>query len=132
MECVTLLIRKGEEQQAASLSFDNDDVDCRIELKYGNVKIVGEGNDFFDALCAVRLELEKHGQLLHCYGASVNVFPSGMSRSMGKGLKAYSLTLGEPARMQDLVRIVDTGPDIQPATVAEQREFFDSWRASLG
>ncbi|WP_208450957.1 hypothetical protein, partial [Burkholderia cenocepacia] len=91
----------------------------------------GDGPDFFEALSAVRQRLEAHGLLLGCYGASLNVFPSPMARQMGSGLKAYRLTLGQQAKRQDLVRIFDTGPDVRPASVAAQREYFDTWQKSL-
>jgi hypothetical protein len=59
----------------------------------GAVTETGE-HFFFDALCAIRQRLEEQGAMLDCYGASLNVFPSGMSRDMGRGVKAYKLTLG--------------------------------------
>jgi hypothetical protein len=67
----------------------------------------------------------------NCYGASLNVFPSGMARDMGGGVMAYKLTLGQRGRMQDLVCIFDTGPNVQPTTVASQREYFDGWLKSF-
>ena len=65
------------------------------------------------------------------YGGSRNVFPSGMSRDMGSGLKAYRLTLGSTGRLEDLVGIFETGPGIEPATVDEQRAFFREWVSSI-
>jgi hypothetical protein len=54
-----------------------------------------------------------------------------MARDMGGGLRAYKLTLGQRGRMQDLVCIFDTGPNVQPTTVAAQREYFHGWLKSF-
>ena len=131
MERIELGIEDGAGSGKAFLSYDEDGGACRVELEYDGGSLIGDGADFFDALCAVRQVLEGKGALLNCYGASLNVFPSGMARDMGAGLKAYKLTPGKRAGMQDLVRIFDTGPDVQPATVAAQREYFDAWLKSF-
>lgn len=131
MERIELGVRDSDGNGTAHLSFDEDGDACRVQLDHKGTTLLGDGSDFFDALCVVRHQLEERGVLLDCYGASLNVFPSGMSRDMGRGLKAYKLTLGQRGRMQDLVRIFDTGPDVQPATVAAQREFFDGWLKSF-
>ena len=131
MEQIELDVQGGSGNGRALLSYDEDGDSCRVQLEYAGACLAGDGADFFDALCNVRRVLEKNGALLNCYGASLNVFPSGMSWDMGRGLKAYELTIGQGGRMQDLVRIFDTGPDVQPATVAAQREYFDAWTRSF-
>ncbi len=110
------VFRLSEEEQDVSLSF---------ELLSRNLN--AKASDYFEAMVDIRRELEKDGVLLHCYGASKNVYPSGMGRDMGAGLKAYNMILGEQARMEDLVFIFDTGDDVKPATVSEQKEFFERW-----
>ncbi|MBK8170427.1 MAG: hypothetical protein IPK60_08790 [Sandaracinaceae bacterium] len=47
----------------------------------------------------------------------MNVFPSGMSRSMGHGTMAYRLTLGLPALRAHLTSIFEASPELVPATV---------------
>jgi hypothetical protein len=131
MERIELGIQDGAVTGKAFLSYDEDGDACRVELEYNGASLIGDGADFFDALCAVRQVLEEKGALLNCYGASLNVFPSGMTRDMGAGLKAYKLTPGQRGRMQDLVRIFDTGTDVQPSTVVAQREYFDAWLKSF-
>jgi len=105
-----------------------------------NVKLRLEFNDevfealhessFFHALLELRRRLEPKGMMLVCYGASENVFPSGMAVNMGNGGKAYRLTLGRPALMADLVDIFDTGPDVVPVSVEKQEAFFQTWLRS--
>jgi hypothetical protein len=100
-----------------------------LKLNFGNTSIIRAASDYFEAMCEIRRELEKQSVVLECYGASKNVYPSGMSRSMGMAMKAYKMRIGEPARMSDLVDIFETGPDVEPATVDEQQRFFELWAA---
>lgn len=92
---------------------------------------VGRGDDLFDALVAVRRELEPQGWFLAVQGARLDAYPSGMCRDMGGGARLYALRLGEQARQADLV---DTFGDTDPEYVGrvdEQRAYFDRWLQSL-
>jgi hypothetical protein len=103
---------------------------CRITLRYEAEEIDCTDRDFFEAFCRVREHLEKVGLYPLCYAASQNVFPSGMCRDMGDGLRAYRLKIGSRVGEGDLVSIFDSGPEIEPASVKAQREFFESWLES--
>jgi hypothetical protein len=48
-----------------------------------------------------------------------------MIRSMGSGEQVYRLQLGCQAKMEDLVPIFDSDPEIIPASVEEQEEFYN-------
>jgi hypothetical protein len=85
---------------------------------------------FFHALQNLRLELEKDNILLHCFGASEDVYPSGMQVSMGPASSAYRMRLGEPALRRDIVWIFASDDSVKPATV-QQQEQFERWFASL-
>lgn len=87
--------------------------------------------DYFATLALVRRDLEAEGWLLSCYGASRHVYPSAMSRDMALGLKAYKTYLGQPGGPDDMVDIFATGPDVEPATVDEQKAFHEQWFRSL-
>lgn len=89
------------------------------------------GDDLFDALTALRSEFEARGCRLLCAGARVDVFPSGMSRSMGGGRKAYVTKLGKPTGETSLVDIFDYAEPNLVGTVEEQQEFRKRWIASL-
>ena len=91
-----------------------------------------DAEDYFTALADIREELAPLGLFPKIYGASRNVYPSPMSRSMGAGEKAYRLAMGRQAASRDLVSIFDHGPDLEPANVQEQRNFYESWLKSLG
>lgn len=103
---------------------------CEIEAVMGRRSWTRSAGDYFAALALIRRDLEAEGWLLSCYGASRNVYPSGMCRDMGAGLKAYRLRPGQQARPEDLVSILATGPDVEPATVEAQEAFFESWVGS--
>lgn len=105
--------------------------ECTITLVFGDSLLTASAPDYFEAFCRIRVQLESQGLLPLCFAASRDVYPSGMSRSMGGGLKAYRLVIGQQARQSDLVGIFDTDEEIGPATVAEQLRFFESWLASL-
>ena len=109
---------------------DSDEVLLRLKSR-DLVLEAREQRGYFQALCSLRNQLEARGLLMVCYGAIENVFPSPMIEAMGYGEKAYQLTLGKPALMQDLVSIFDSRDDLIPVTVQKQREFYDKWLRSL-
>lgn len=113
-----------------SLDYAGSD-DCSLTLKYPGGTCSAVARDYFEAMCRIRQQLEAEGISLHCYGASRNVYPSGMARDMGRGLQAYKLVLGRPADGKDLVSIFANGHDVQPATVAEQKAWFEAWLRSI-
>ena len=109
---------------------DPNEVKLRFEFKSQVLETRSE-RGYFRALCDLRQQLEASGLLVACYGGSENVYPSPMIESMGCGDKAYRLTLGMPARTQDLVSIFDHGDDVVPATVESQERFYELWLTSL-
>ncbi|MEK6288508.1 MAG: hypothetical protein AABO57_22555 [Acidobacteriota bacterium] len=104
----------------------------KLSLTFRGKEISVVDGDFFSAMRSIRRELEKEGMVLNCYGGSKNVYPSPMSQDMGSGWKAYRLTIGRAARLEDLVSIFEVGPDVVPSSVEEQEAFFKSWAQSLG
>lgn len=88
-------------------------------------------DDAFEALCLVREELEPLGWRLGLAGAQVDVWPSGMARDQGGGLRAYRW------RNEQVEGLVDTFAPVDPATVTtvdEQRSaadrFYEAARGS--
>jgi hypothetical protein len=120
----------GEDDEAAIFTLFEDDDDCRLQCEYRDKTIESTAPDFFDALCNIRSRLAEDGLIPFCYGASLNVYPSGMARSMGGGLKAYKLTQGRQPTMADLVEIFAEGHDVIPASVEAQEQFFRDWLAA--
>ena len=126
------LLRAGGAVQAELTYGEHNSESCWVRLTCAAQSFVGEGSDYFDALVALRGQLEAQSTLIRINGASRNVWPSGMSRSMGGGIQAYRMTLGSQARTADLVHIFECAAGIEPATIAEQERFRDQWFASLG
>jgi hypothetical protein len=88
---------------------------------------LADGEDLFDALTALRLQLESCKCLLLCAGARTDVSPSGMSRGMSGGRKAYVTHIGKPALKNDVVDIFDyAGPDVV-GTVDQQMAYHKKW-----
>jgi hypothetical protein len=87
------------------------------------------GEDYFDHLMRLRAELESSGHRLLCQGGRPNVWPSGMSRDMGGGRKAYVMQMGSRARRADLVDIFDYAAPELIGTVQQQKDFVEIWWA---
>jgi hypothetical protein len=117
-------------QETATVVCEPADRLRRLVLRYRDVSIDESASDYFEAFCRVRNQLDKEGLQPLCYGASLNVYPSGMARDMGAGLKAYRLTIGKQARLTDLVDIFEHGQDVVPASVPQQKEFWEAWLRS--
>jgi hypothetical protein len=125
-------VAKGGSQGVFILNEEDDEDLCHLDFQYPGGEITAEASDYFEAMCQIRLKLETAGWRPVCYGGSKGVYPAGMCRDMGRGLKAYKLQLGHPAKLDDLVGTFETGSDIEPTSVAEQRQFFDRWLQSIG
>jgi len=97
----------------------------RLTLKLGEKIFQKTASDYFESLCLIRENLEKENIYPCCLGACKNVYPSGMSRGMGNGLTAYKLEFGEQTKM--LVNIFDHDKNFEPATVVEQKKFYEDY-----
>ena len=104
---------------------------CTIHLRFDNTELEATDRDFFEALCRLREQLASQGLSPLCYGASRNVYPSGMLRDMGNALRAYRLRIGERGNA-GIVGIFDAGDDLDIVTVEKQRQFHEEWLQSMG
>lgn len=95
-------------------------------------KLQAHDTDYFAAMGQLRLELEKLGLLMDCWGASRNVSVSATCEELTLGRIGCRLTLGRPVLSSDYVSIFDTGEGVEPTTVEEQKAFHKSWLESLG
>jgi hypothetical protein len=121
----------GADDETANFIEEVENGLCRLVCEYRGKAIFFDARDYFEALCGIRLELEKEGLIPFCYGASLNVFPSAMSRQMGRGKVAYKMEMGKQATKQNQVRTFEQGSDVIPSFVALQKEYFNDWLASL-
>ena len=93
-------------------------------------RLHADGDDLFDCLAKLRLELASEAAMALCNGARLDTFPSGMAREMSGGRKVYLLRMGQPARPQDLVNTFDEAPIDKIASVSEQQAYYLDWLAS--
>ena len=107
------------------VSYSND-LPCHLELDINSRrKFQSDGEDVFQCLQMIRLDLENQGIKILCNGARKNVSPSGMGRQMSNGQKIYVLNLGQSAT--ELVDIFDPAEVTEIGTVAEQLDFYKEW-----
>ncbi len=128
---VKFRLHNGEEAEGTFTYDPKSHGNCHLRLKLGGRTFEATEWDYFEALCTIRKSLERSGIETLCYGASKTVFPSAMARDMGSGLVAYEIRIGRAAQKEDVVHIFDSGDDFQPATVEEQKAFFNAWLKSL-
>ena len=105
------------------------DSSCWINLAAEGINESASGTDYFASFAHIKKRLAGRSIFPLCYGASRDIWPSGMARDMGQGLKAYRLIPGEPARQ--LFNIFDSGEDIDPVDPDEQEAFAREWFESL-
>ncbi|MCF4970022.1 hypothetical protein CV014_24340 [Nostoc sp. CMAA1605] len=105
--------------------------DCRILMKWANGEIECIDCHFFGALKLIRRKLALQDIYPICYGASRKIIVTGMALEMGLGLKVYKAKIGSYPTRRDLVRIFDTGEDVEPVTVEVQEEFQRQWVESI-
>lgn len=110
---------------------DENPDQVRLDLHFAGETVTAVADTFFDALVDIRKVLEGRGLRPKCFGACQDVYPSPMIRSMGSGEKAYRLKLCCQAKTEDLIPIFAFDPEIIPASVGEQEEFYRKWLKSL-
>lgn len=107
----------------------DDDYLVACKLPGLNDVLTSQASDCFAALQGIRRKAEERGWRICCAGSRKNVWPSGMSRDMGGGFKAYVLTLGEQAR--SMVNILDPDKPESYCSVADQESFAKQWFGSI-
>jgi hypothetical protein len=84
-----------------------DEAPWDLALELGERRYAASGADLFDSLTSLRGALEVEGRLICIEGARADVYPSGMSRQMGGGRRAYRHVPGRRPDRSDLVDIFD-------------------------
>jgi hypothetical protein len=112
-------------------SMANFDAPCRLVLTYQAEESLATSTDFFAALDEIRIQLELRHIFPLVNGVGLGRYPSGMARDMGSGLSIYRLRLGERATTGDLLKTFEADDLVEPATVKDQRAYYDRWLESL-
>ena len=127
----TKLLLPDHIEVEASLRIGEANVHGLVLVVPGDRNVEATGVDLFDSLRNLRATLEEDGIRILCAGARADVYPSGMSRTMSDGRKAYTLKLGLVAQRNDLVDIFSYASPREVGTVAEQRRFHEQWISSI-
>jgi hypothetical protein len=130
-QAIELVDRTGSVIPAEVIVTEEED-EYGLRIQWADQAVFATRHDAFAAFCAAREQLSEFGLTPRCYGACRNLVVSGMASQMGGGLSGCLVELGQPARMKDLVRILDVGPDMDLVTVSEQEKFRLEWLQSLG
>ena len=110
----------------------SDDEDMvLIETTIDGKKINFKSESFFSALQSLRKVLENKNIQIVCNGAAKNVYPSPMQMSMGSGIKAYKLTMGQQAKNSDVVDIFDCDEQLDFVNMDEQSKYYTEWLKSV-
>ena len=104
----------------------------RVTVEIPGDSWTGTSENAFDALTAVRRQLDSLGILLGVEGARLHSTSSGMMRDQGGGLTVIRLTLGQQGRREDQHDTFGEAPFREVATVEAQDAFFTRWLDSLG
>jgi len=105
---------------------------CRLDFECSELgRREFHADDLHGAFVDLRYWLDDLGVKLLCNGARFDVTPSGMSRGMGGGRKAYIIRLGQPSLSSDLVDIFKYAESEKIGTVQDQKEFYKKWVSSL-
>ena len=124
------LIGSNDDEKAFAKTESVDGV-CKLTFSYRGRELLAQESDYFASFCAIREQLEADQLIPFCYGASLNVYPSGMCRDMGSGMVAYKIEMGQRANRDNLVNIFEQGDDVIPSTLSQQRDFFKQWLQSV-
>ena len=101
-----------------------------LKLKLPRKKLETKRKTFFEAMQAIRLQLEPEGIALLCNGACENVaFIEILTADDGR--YAHVLKLGEQPKKKNSVDIFAFDPTLSFATVQEQETFYQAWLESL-
>jgi hypothetical protein len=124
MNSVRIFVIKNGERQTAELLCNSANPTITIALKDGYRKSY-PGDDFYKCLGNIRKD---HPDIIFlCKGAKINVHPSSMSSQMSLGVKAYELTPGKRAFLDDIVNIFDYEENNLTNDPDVQEEFFLRW-----
>jgi hypothetical protein len=121
---VDLIISINGTKETAKLICDDKAVSITFVMEKVSQKTYSD-TDFYRCFGQIRKD-SPHIQFL-CKGSKINVHPSSMSSQMSLGLKAYELTLGKKASMEDIIYIFDYDETNLTNDPDEQRDFFRKW-----
>ncbi|MCE7002416.1 hypothetical protein LWC34_06155 [Kibdelosporangium philippinense] len=129
---LTVLVLRGQVRVMSALTWQRHcDRTYRITLGGPDGPVTASGNDLFEALQQVRLQLEPRGWSIAVHGARNDTYPTGMMRDMNGAQRVYVLRLGRHVHRAHLVFIFHEAAVESLGTVEEQKAYYRDWRLSL-
>lgn len=122
----------GDVASSCVISYDQDALSTNLEyIDQDFGKLNFDGDDLFSALVKARKYLEDKGFLLLCAGSMPSAYPSGMSRQMSNGRKAYVHKLHSKPDRSSVVDIFQPVSFDEVGTIQQQNEFMSKWNSSF-
>lgn len=129
-QVVVKLINQNNHAQIVSLYYPNTRP-WFIEMSCEELPITRyEGHDLFRCFRELRSKLDVFGIKVLCNGARIDATVSGMLSDSG-ARKVYLTTMGQHARLEDLVNIFDEADPEKVGTVEEQDNYHNKWVVSF-
>lgn len=101
---------RGQERVMSSLSWQrHPDHTYSISLDGPDGLVTGTGDDLFEALKVIRLELNPRGWMLSVQGAREDAYASGMQRNMVGARRVYIIRIGCQVEKGDPCRYLRRG-----------------------
>lgn len=129
-----VVARAGERRQARLRGwldgYDGPRPLYRIELFLDGDRYTGTAMDMFASLVRLRRQLEPDGWTVAVQGARRDTFPSGMTRDMDGGMRAYVMRPGQKSSIDDLVDTLADAELEQIGTIEEQQAWHAEWWAA--
>lgn len=128
---VTVSLVRGVERHPALIHWRWLGPQLTLRMVWAGPELHASGADAFEALTALRAQLEPSGWFVAVQGARRDTYPSGMARDMGGGFSVYVLQIGRPVQDEDRVATFDAADPTSLGTVAEQEQHWRLWGAWL-
>jgi hypothetical protein len=125
------LLRDQEGVMKALIWRRSRDRTYSINLDGPDGPVIASGNDLFEALQQIRLQLEPQGWSIAVQGARKDTYPTGMMRDMIGAERVYVLQLARDVHREHLVFIFHEAAPESLGTVEEQKSYYRDWRQSL-
>lgn len=127
-ELLSVQVRASGEIEDWTLQVSRPDGGWKLTLTGDRQSWAASGHNAFQALRALRAEIDRAGITIGLNGARPNAWASGMQADMGEGKVVYLCELGKPGRPSS-VRTLEPAPLDEVGSVAEQDEFHAAWLA---
>ena len=126
---MTVSLVRGVERHPALIHWRWLGPQLTLRLVWTGPELHASGADAFEALTALRAQLEPSGWCVAVQGARRDTYPG--DRDSGGGFSVYVLQIGRSAQPEDRVATFDEADPTSLGTVAEQVQHWRLWQVWL-